>query len=169
MSTINWLSTAFVFAFVITTPFTMWTLHKGGPKRSIIIASIFILLGNWFRYGATVMGPQGNFGVVMFGQVLSGFAQPFVLAAPTTYSDLWFTSEGRVTATAVMSLANPLGGAVAQFVDPLWASTPKEVPNMVLYTAIIVRDFPYLTILYFFLIVNNLVICCNNSFYLYIL
>jgi hypothetical protein len=110
----------------------MWTLHRGGPKPSIIIASIFILLGNWIRYGATVVGQSGNFGAVMFGQVLSGIAQPFVLAAPTTYSDLWFTSEGRVAATAVMTLANPLGGAFAQLVDPFWATTPEDVPNMVL-------------------------------------
>lgn len=75
----------------------------------------------------------------MFGQILSGIAQPFVLAAPTTYSDLWFTSEGRVAATAVMTLANPLGGALAQVIDPFWANTPEDVPNMVLYIAIIVR------------------------------
>ena len=48
----------------------------------------------------------------MFGQILTGLAQPFVLAAPTRYSDLWFTESGRVSATAVASLANPFGGAV---------------------------------------------------------
>lgn len=116
----------------------MWTLNRGGPKSAIITASIFILLGNWIRYGATVVGQSGNFGAVMFGQVLSGIAQPFVLAAPTTYSDLWFTSDGRVAATAVMTLANPLGGALAQLVNPFWTNTPDDIPNMVLYIAIIV-------------------------------
>jgi MFS transporter, FLVCR family, MFS-domain-containing protein 7 len=48
----------------------------------------------------------------MTGQILIGFAQPFVLSAPTTFSDLWFTERGRTSATAVASLANPLGGAV---------------------------------------------------------
>jgi hypothetical protein len=51
--------------------------------------------------------------VVMFGQILTGLAQPFVLAAPTRYSDMWFTERGRTGATALASLANPLGGAVS--------------------------------------------------------
>jgi FLVCR family MFS transporter 7 len=74
----------------------------------------------------------------MFGQILCGFAQPFVLAAPTRYSDLWFTNRGRVAATAVMSLANPFGGALAQLIDPFWANKASDIPNMVLYIAIIV-------------------------------
>jgi FLVCR family MFS transporter 7 len=79
----------------------------------------------------------------MFGQILCGFAQPFVLAAPTRYSDLWFTNRGRVAATAVMSLANPFGGALAQLIDPFWANSASDIPNMVLYIAIIVSLFAY--------------------------
>jgi FLVCR family MFS transporter 7 len=116
----------------------MYTLHRGGPKPSIVVASVLIFVGNWIRYGATKAGPHGNFGGLMFGQILTGFAQPFVLAAPTRYSDLWFTNRGRVAATAVMSLANPFGGALAQLIDPFWANTPGDIPNMVLYIAIIV-------------------------------
>jgi hypothetical protein len=78
----------------------------------------------------------------MFGQILTGLAQPFVLSAPTRYSDLWFTNRGRVAATAVMSLANPFGGALAQLIDPSWAGNPGDIPNMVLYIAIIVSSFP---------------------------
>lgn len=75
----------------------------------------------------------------MVGQILNGMAQPFVLSAPTRYSDLWFTNRGRVTATAVMSLANPFGGALGQLIGPFWVGTPDDVPSMVLYVAIIVR------------------------------
>jgi hypothetical protein len=136
-SSINWLSTAFLFSFVVISPLVVYTLHRGGPKPSIITASVLILLGNWIRYGATRAGPHGNFGGVMLGQIFTGLAQPFVLAAPTRYSDLWFTNHGRVAATAVMSLANPFGGALAQLVDPLWASSPEQVPMMVLWVTII--------------------------------
>jgi FLVCR family MFS transporter 7 len=82
----------------------------------------------------------------MFGQILTGFAQPFVLTAPTRYSDLWFTDKGRVAATAVMSLANPLGGALAQLIDPSWAGSVGSIPNMVLYIAIIVSHTPTLSL-----------------------
>ncbi|KAB8299851.1 hypothetical protein EYC80_000097 [Monilinia laxa] len=136
-SAINWLSTAFLFAFVLASPFVIYVLHHGGPKPAILIASVLLLLGNWIRYGATRSGTHGNFGGVMFGQILTGIAQPFVLAAPTRYSDLWFTNQGRVAATAVMSLANPFGGALAQLIDPFWAGSVGSIPNMVLYIAII--------------------------------
>jgi MFS transporter, FLVCR family, MFS-domain-containing protein 7 len=76
----------------------------------------------------------------MFGQILTGFAQPFVLSAPTRYSDLWFTNNGRVAATAVMSLANPFGGALGQLIDPFWAEKAEDIPNMVLYISIIVSS-----------------------------
>jgi MFS transporter, FLVCR family, MFS-domain-containing protein 7 len=61
---------------------TLWTLHKGGPKPAIIVAAVLVLVGNWIRYGGT---RANNFGTVMFGQILVGLAQPFVLSAPTRY------------------------------------------------------------------------------------
>ncbi|CAG8170798.1 unnamed protein product [Penicillium salamii] len=73
----------------------------------------------------------------MFGQILIGFAQPFCLCAPTRYSELWFSDRGRTSATAVASLANPLGAALGQLVDAEWASKPSDIPNMVLYISII--------------------------------
>ena len=72
----------------------------------------------------------------MVGQILIGFAQPFVLTAPTQYSDLWFSPQGRVSATAVMSLANPFGGALGQLVNPFIATSPARIPAMTLYIAI---------------------------------
>ena len=73
----------------------------------------------------------------MFGQILIGLAQPFVLSAPTHYSDLWFTAAGRVSATAIASLANPFGGALGQLINPFLATKASEIPNMTLYVAII--------------------------------
>lgn len=74
----------------------------------------------------------------MLGQVIVGLAQPFVLAAPTRYSDMWFTDHGRVAATAVMSLANPLGGALAQVVGPLWIDGGGSLSSMMLLIAVMV-------------------------------
>ena len=143
ISTINWLSTLFLFAFVVATPAVMYTLNRGGPKPSIVAASGLILVGNWVRYAGARAREDGNtggiFGIVLFGQILIGFAQPFVLAAPTRYSDLWFTERGRISATAVASLANPLGGALGQLIDPFWATRAAQIPSMTLWVAIVVR------------------------------
>ncbi|KAK5723555.1 hypothetical protein LTR15_005253 [Elasticomyces elasticus] len=142
-ASINWLSTGFLFAFIPMAPLVILTLNKGGPKRAIIISSALVLVGNWIRYLGTRYPHRpsplgsGTFGVVMLGQILIGFAQPFVLAAPTRYSALWFSDTGRVSATAFASLANPFGAALGQLIGPLWADTPSQIPRMVLYTSIL--------------------------------
>ncbi|KAF2165296.1 hypothetical protein M409DRAFT_67172 [Zasmidium cellare ATCC 36951] len=135
-SVINWLSTAFLLAFAVAAPATIWILNRYGPKASILAASALTLIGNWVRYAGTRAG-SGYFGVVMFGQILIGLAQPFVLAAPTRYSQLWFSDQGRITATAIASLANPLGGALGQLISPIWSDDISGFPNMVLYVGII--------------------------------
>ncbi|RMJ24741.1 hypothetical protein PHISP_04402 [Aspergillus sp. HF37] len=133
---INWMSTGYLFAFCVASPVVIFTLNKGGPKPAIIATSSLLLVGNWVRYaGAKAQG--GMYGVSMFGQILIGFSQPFCLSAPTRYSDLWFSDRGRISATAVATLANPLGAAIGQLVGSAWATQPSEVPDMVLYIAII--------------------------------
>ncbi|KAJ4404736.1 hypothetical protein N0V91_005686 [Didymella pomorum] len=132
---INWLSTGFLFSFAVAAPLVIWTLHRS-PKESILWASGLLLVGNWIRYAGT-RASGGIFGVVMFGQILTGLAQPFVLAAPTRYSDMWFTERGRIGATALASLANPFGGAIseneadrnklAQLINPFLGSVDKIV------------------------------------------
>ncbi|KAK4127221.1 MFS general substrate transporter [Parathielavia appendiculata] len=133
---VNWLSTAFLFAFAFITPVVIYVLHLG-PKKAIVTAAALILVGNWIRFAGSHSSSGGLFGVVMFGQILTGLAQPFVLAAPTRYSDLWFTNRGRVAATALTSLANPFGAALGQLIIPFWVSQPGDISHMVLYVSII--------------------------------
>ncbi|RAL17522.1 putative cell surface receptor/MFS transporter (FLVCR) [Aspergillus homomorphus CBS 101889] len=135
-SAINWMSTGYLFAFCVASPIVILTLNKGGPKPAIIVTSSLLLAGNWIRYAGT-RARGGIFGVAMFGQILIGLAQPFCLSAPTRYSDLWFSDQGRTSATAVATLANPLGAALGQLIDSFWATEPDDVPNMVLYISII--------------------------------
>ncbi|KAL2266206.1 hypothetical protein VTJ83DRAFT_5558 [Remersonia thermophila] len=133
---VNWLSTSFMFAFTFATPAVIYLLHLG-PKPSIATSAALVLVGNWIRYAGAHATSGGIFGLVMFGQILTGFAQALVLPAPARYSDLWFTHRGRVAATALSSLANPLGGALGQLIVPFWVDQPSDVPRMVLYMSII--------------------------------
>lgn len=117
VSAINWLSTAFLFAFVAASPVTIYILNHGGPKPAIQVASALIFIGNWLRYAGTRASGSvdgARYGATFVGQVMIGLAQPFVLAAPTRYSDMWFQEKGRIAATALASLANPFGGAVSR-------------------------------------------------------
>jgi hypothetical protein len=71
----------------------------------------------------------------MVGQIVSGAGQPFFLNVPTHYSDKWFSAASRVSATALMSLANAIGAAVGQLVDPFLAPNANDIPSMVVYFA----------------------------------
>jgi MFS family permease len=141
---INWLGTAFLFAFPVVSLPTIWVLNRYGVKTSMVVSSVLVLVGNWTRYLGCVVHDEARYPLVMLGQIIIGTAQPFVLAAPTRYSNVWFSDTGRVSATAIASLANPFGAAIGQLIGPMWVDQPSDTPNMVLYTAIIstVATFP---------------------------
>lgn len=136
-STINWISTAFFLAFVAVFPISIAILHRG-PKLAFMTSAVLILIGNWIRYAGSTKTSGGSIACAMAGEIVIGFAQPFILAAPTRYSDLWFTDRGRVAATALASLANPFGAAIGQLITPLMAQKAGDVSSMVLYISIIV-------------------------------
>ncbi|KAK6332705.1 hypothetical protein TWF696_002730 [Orbilia brochopaga] len=139
VSSVNWLSTVILLSYICISPLAIYSLNRFGVRAALIFAAGFSVAGVWLRYvGARVNSSNGgHFVVVMLGQILIGFGQPFVLGAPAFYSDLWFTSKGRVTANALISLSNPLGAALGQLIDPFLVAQPGDIPNMLLYTAII--------------------------------
>lgn len=137
LDVVNWISIVFFLAFVVF-PLAIAAIHRG-PKPAFLVAALLMLAGNWVRYAGSAKPDGGRVALAMAGEILIGFAQPFILAAPTRYSDLWFTDHGRVAATAVTSLANPLGGALAQLINPLLVKKASDVSRLVLYVSIIVR------------------------------
>ncbi|KAL5586822.1 hypothetical protein FOBRF1_016692 [Fusarium oxysporum] len=133
---VNWLSSIFVFAnFAMT--FVTIKLLDWGLRPTIISGSALLLIGNWIRYAGSYSSDGNKVSVVAVAQALLGMSQSLVLSAPTRFSETWFTSKGRVTATAVMSLANPTGAAISSIVVPLWTNEPSDISSVVLYVAII--------------------------------
>lgn len=131
-SAVNWLSTCILFTYVAAAPVASLVLTKRSVRAAMIVCALLMVAGNWVRYAGTA---SRHFGVVMLGQVLIGAAQPFALSAATHYTDLWFTSRSRVSANAFISIANPLGGAIAQLVGPAVVSEPGDLSRFVLLTA----------------------------------
>lgn len=129
---INWLSTVILFSYIAITPLVFWILSRNNIRVAMWICAALAIIGNWLRYAGT---EKQLFGLCMFGQILIGFAQPFALSAPLHYTDLWFTSSSRVSANAIASLANPLGGAIAQLVGPGMVTKASDMPMFILVTA----------------------------------
>ena len=89
------------------------------------------IIGAWLKYVGAKAGST-PFAVVIVGQIISGAGQPFFLNVSTHYSDKWFSATSRVSATALMSLANAIGAAVGELVNPFLAPTANDIPSMVL-------------------------------------
>ncbi|KAK9461662.1 major facilitator superfamily domain-containing protein [Lipomyces oligophaga] len=137
-SPINWLSTVILFTYPIGSLASAVVLNRRGVKASMLSAAIFLIVGNWIRVaGVRANDRKGSFGTLIFGQILIGLGQPFALNAPSFYSDMWFTSQFRVSANALASLSNPLGGAIGQLVSPAFVTKPEDIPDMVLWVSII--------------------------------
>lgn len=120
-----------------STRFVFQTVERLGLRGSNIVTSVLLLVGNWIRYAGTVSKVK-NYGVAMLGQIIIGLAQPFCLSTPSKFSDSWFTEKGRTSATAIATLANPLGAALGQLANPSLAKTPDDLPRMVLIISSIV-------------------------------
>lgn len=112
----------------------IYILNRYGLRHAIFIASFLTLSGCWIRYAGT---KTKSFPTVMFGQALIGVAQPFILSVSTYYSDIWFTSTGRISATALVSMSNPFGAALGQLIGPIIATSPDKLPEMVMWVAVI--------------------------------
>ncbi|VUC19900.1 unnamed protein product [Clonostachys rosea] len=133
-SDINWFSIAVLFAFVPTSILATIALARLGSKGSILVCCGLLLIGSWVKYAGMT---TRSFTVVLIGQIFIGFSQPFILNAPTSFSALWFDSKSRTTATAIGTLANPLGAALGQVITPLWATGPDQLSDTVLYINIV--------------------------------
>jgi FLVCR family MFS transporter 7 len=94
------------------------------------MGAVLTIVGSWLKYGGA-QAPSKPFWLVILGQIISGAGQPFFLNVPTHYSDKWFSAQSRVSATALMSLANAIGAAVGQLVNPFLAPNSSDIPSMV--------------------------------------
>ncbi|WZH50154.1 MFS-type transporter [Fusarium acuminatum] len=107
-----------------------------GLRPTLISDSALLLIGNWVRYAGSYSSDGSTVSFVAVAQALLGMSQSLVLSAPTRFSETWFTRKGRVTATAVMSLANPAGAAIWSIIVTLWTNEPSDISSVVLYVAI---------------------------------
>ncbi|KAF9519223.1 hypothetical protein BS47DRAFT_1375143 [Hydnum rufescens UP504] len=84
-------------------------------------ASCVMVIGAWIRYSATPrwLSPHSVHALLFLGQLGVGLAQPVFQVLAPKYSELWFDLKSRTTATALISVANPFGGALGELISPL--------------------------------------------------
>ncbi|VDC06415.1 unnamed protein product [Peniophora sp. CBMAI 1063] len=89
-------------------------------RYTACIGTILLLFSTWIRYAGTArsLSPSGSYALVIIGQFIGGFGQPFFQVISPKYSELWFDVKSRTTATMIITLANPIGGAIGSLIAP---------------------------------------------------
>lgn len=133
LTPINWLYISAAFVYVGISPLS-YLITQRSAKAALVLGSSLLITGSWLRYLAARIK---SYPCLLIGSMLCGASQPFALNIPSHYSDLWFTQGSRVTATALMSLANPLGQAIGSLVVPFMAPEVAGISTMSLCIALL--------------------------------
>ncbi|KAI0077634.1 MFS general substrate transporter [Panus rudis PR-1116 ss-1] len=143
LNQVNWFGTVVNLVFLPASVCVPIICSKWGIRRTCDIGGVFMLVSAWVRYAGTAstLTKQGSYALIMVGQILGGIAQPFFLVLGPKYSETWFGLKGRITVTMALSIANPVGGAIAQIVSPAVGTTKESVRAL----AHVLYIFPFMT------------------------
>ncbi|KAG0271794.1 hypothetical protein BGZ95_000350 [Linnemannia exigua] len=137
-------SILYFVAYIIMAPISGWMFEKHGIKKSLIFGASIQIVGAWLRYFAHFIDstPENNTGrlvLTMVGQVIAAGAQPFFLSLPPKFAAVWFSDQGRTTATMIGSVSNALAAALAQLIIPIVTNNedPSTMSHTTLFTAIL--------------------------------
>ncbi|CAG8484823.1 11692_t:CDS:2 [Paraglomus brasilianum] len=130
------LGTIFLIVFVVVSPLVGFMLDKWGLRKSLLFGAFLSALGGWIRYsGIFVSAVKGRYAIITIGQIVCAVSNCIFLTAPTNFAMTWFSDDGRTTANMVGSIANPLGGAVAQILIPSIVTEESRFPIGLILTA----------------------------------
>ncbi|KAG8837040.1 hypothetical protein FRC18_010159 [Serendipita sp. 400] len=117
---LNWTSNIVNLVYIPVTFLTVHLTKKLGLKKIVLLGGVNLLLANWIRAAAIApsLNANGKFALMMIAQVFVAFAQGCCQINTVRYSELWFDLRGRVVATMLTNISNPLGGAIASLILP---------------------------------------------------
>ncbi|KAF8981620.1 hypothetical protein BGZ46_002530 [Entomortierella lignicola] len=138
---INLTNILYFIAYIIMTPVSGWMFEKHGIKRALLFGAGVQIVGSWLRYFAdfidsTPDNPAPRLAVVMIGQIIASAAQPFFLNVPPKFAAVWFSEDGRTTATMIGSVSNAFAAALAQLIIPVITTDKASMNTSVLFCAI---------------------------------
>lgn len=125
-------------------PLSGWMFEKHGIRKALLFGAGIQVLGSWLRYfghlvESTPENPTGRLALTLLGQVIAAGAQPFFMNLPPKFAAVWFSENGRTTATMIGTVSNASAAALAQLIIPIITddTKPATMPNSVLFTAIL--------------------------------
>ncbi|KAH9985811.1 MFS general substrate transporter [Russula compacta] len=137
---VNWLGNIIACVYLPTACLTPIITKRYGLRRCCDIAAVLLLLSAWVRYAGTArsLSIGGAYALIIMGQALSAVPQTVYQILAPKYSERWFDLKGRTTATMIISIANPIGGALGQLLSPVFSDTRKSILALgIISTAVI--------------------------------
>jgi predicted MFS family arabinose efflux permease len=104
---VNILASIFLFVYPIGTILSIWLSRKLSMRSMMIIGSI-LNLGVFIRL-LSLIKPSEGYPALIIGQLFPAIAAPFFLNSTALFAARWFPPSQRDIATAICSMANPLG------------------------------------------------------------
>jgi predicted MFS family arabinose efflux permease len=104
---VNALAIGFLFLYTTVTILSIWLSRKYSIRVIMIIGSI-LNFGVFIRVLSLIQPNQG-YPALIIGQLFPGIEAPFFLNSAALFAARWFPPSQRDIATAICSMANPLG------------------------------------------------------------
>ncbi|XP_072285149.1 choline/ethanolamine transporter FLVCR2 isoform X2 [Pyxicephalus adspersus] len=120
---IDWLSMSYMLAYIPLIFPVAWLLETRGLRIIALIGSGLNCLGAWIKTGSA---RPDLFGVTLFGQLVCGVAQVFILGMPSHIASVWFSSTEVSTACSIGVFGNQLGVAVGFLLPPVLVPNIKD-------------------------------------------
>lgn len=110
---VNALAIVFLFLYVAGTALSIW-LSRKSSMRSIMIVGAMLNMGTYVRLLSLISPLEWySYAALLIGQIFPAIGAPFFLNSTALFAARWFAPSQRDIATAIGSMANPLG----MFVD----------------------------------------------------
>ncbi|KAG2062460.1 hypothetical protein BDR04DRAFT_965106, partial [Suillus decipiens] len=124
---VNWLGNIVACTFLPVSLLVPVFCTRFGIRRCAEVGVVTLLISGWIRYAGTItsLSSESAYALLILGQFLSAISQPIFQVLGPKYSEVWFDLKGRMTATMVIAVANPVGSAVGQLLSPL-VGTPRQ-------------------------------------------
>ncbi|KAJ7901776.1 major facilitator superfamily domain-containing protein [Mycena olivaceomarginata] len=126
---VNWLGNVMACIYLPVSLAVPEIIRRYGIRRCCDIGAATLLISAWIRYAGTVhsLSSGGAYALLFVGQFFAAIAQPIFQVIGPKYSETWFDLKGRTTATMILAIANPIGGALGQLLSPIVGNTRQSI------------------------------------------
>ncbi|KAG1732245.1 major facilitator superfamily domain-containing protein [Suillus paluster] len=126
---VNWLSNILSCVYLPVSLLVPLLCTRFGIRRCAEVGVATLLISGWVRYAGTItsLSSESAYALLFLGQFISAISQPVFQVLGPKYSEMWFDLKGRTTATMVIAIANPIGGALGQLLSPLVGTARHSV------------------------------------------